>query len=132
MLKHRAIAILAAAATALAMPGAARADYAYYDGEASLGLSRNAGEIGCWVEQDCPEGEVCHATVRIGGEAATRLAELLMMRVEKDPTFADWGLEIYVSANDGLFCDVTEPDRAQCTFSLNAQTAEMEPPLSCE
>ena len=121
-----------AAALCLAAGSPALADYAYYDGSASLGLSRNAGEIGCWIEQDCPEGEVCHATVRITGEAAMVLGDLLKARVEKDPQFADWGLDIYVSANDGLFCDLTEPDQANCTFNFNAQTAEMEQPLSCE
>lgn len=121
-----------AAVFALMATTAVQAEYEYFEGSASLGLSRNAGDINCWVEQDCPEGEVCHASVNISGEPAEQLAALLMKRVEKDPQFADWGLDIYVSANDGLYCDVTEPDNTRCTFNFNAQTAELEQPLSCE
>jgi hypothetical protein len=111
---------------------ASLADSAYYPGGASLSLSRNIGETGCWVEQDCPEGEVCHAAINVDGEAAGQLAALLKARVDKDPTFAEWGLNIYVSRNDGLYCDLTEPDNPSCTINFNPQTAELEGPISCE
>jgi hypothetical protein len=110
----------------------ALADTLYSEGTSSLSLSRNQGETNCWVETDCPSGEVCHAAVFIEGEPARQLADLLRARVEKDPTFADWGLDIYVSSNDGLYCDLTEPESPRCTFNVNTQTAELEGPLSCE
>lgn len=111
---------------------AARADTQFSEGTSSLALSRNIGETSCWVEQDCPAGEVCHATVQVAGAPAKALADMLKAKVEKDPTFADWGLDIYLSKNDGLYCDLTDPANPLCTFSFNPQTAELEGPLSCE
>ena len=121
-----------AALLAFAAPGSALADTLQFNGDASLSLSRNAGETYCWVERDCPEGEICHAIVQITGDPARQLADLLKARVAPDPQFADWGLEIYLSENDGLYCDLTEAGTPRCSFNFNPQTASMEGPLSCE
>ncbi|MCB9993892.1 MAG: hypothetical protein H6873_09580 [Hyphomicrobiaceae bacterium] len=108
------------------------ADSLDFDGSSILSLSRNQEPRSCWVEMDCPEGEICHAAVTIRGEAAANLAKILAAKVEKDAEFADWGLEIYVTNDGMLYCDVTEPDDPRCTVNYNPQKAELEGPLSCE
>ena len=120
--------MLAAALTA----SPALADYVSSEGGSTLSLSRNAGDTECWIEQDCPAGEICHAFIQITGDAAQGIADILKARVEKDAQFAEWGLDIYLAKTEGLYCDLTDPDTPRCTMNLNAQTAELEGPLSCE
>ena len=102
------------------------------DGAVRLGISKNEPPVGCWVESDCPEGEICHMSINITGEPAQQLLDTLKAKVPMDEQFKEWGLSIYISKDGNLMCDGTEDGSPGCTINFNPSEAKLEGPLSCE
>jgi hypothetical protein len=61
-----------------------------------------------------------------------KLLQMLKQRVQRDKTFREWGLEIYVSKDGFLNCDATDRTNPFCNIFFNPSEAKIEPALSCE
>jgi hypothetical protein len=101
-------------------------------GGSTLGIMENVPPTSCWVETDCNPGEVCHMSITVTGTPATKFLQMLKYRVQRDKTFSEWGLEIYVSEDGFLNCDATDKTNPFCKIFFDPSKAKIEPALSCE
>src|SRR6516164_3757135 len=77
--------------------------------------------------RDCKTGTVCHMSIRLKGQPAVQLLHALKQKVQKEDTFKQWGLTIYISKDGLLSCNETEKVAPFCDIWFSPIQAKIEP-----